>query len=638
MAIVEMKHVDMLALEKDKQPLLRAIQKLGCFQLVQADSEDVNFSRAPAVATLPSLEETITRLGWAIGKLHRYDTTKKPLMADKPTIDEEQAQNVHARQKELMATVDQLEALERRAGDLRGQIARVEAAREQLLPWRTFALPLDEIQSTRNTVAMLGSLQKTVLDEWIAQDKLGELCYVEPVSAQRDQVYAYLLLHRTHRDEVMALLKEANFVAITLPASPLTAEQRLTELDAEQAEIEARQKETTAGMAAMAGEIGALMQLFDVLSSQRVRLAASRQFSVSERTFFLQGWVPAPMTERIEQRLKKVSPTVALEFTDPAEGEEPPVLLHNAKPFAPFESVVSGFSLPSPGSIDPTAIMTPFYINFMGMMISDAGYGLLMAIVMPLLIWLLKPAPGTRRMLWILTAGGVATVVWGALYNTWFGFGPFPSVFDPVNNALPVMGVCIALGAVHLFTGLGMAAYLNIRRGKPLAAVADQLSWFLLVVGLGLMIVLPSVGQWVALTGAGIVLVTAGRDKSRNPFKRLISGLGALYGATSWISDLLSYMRLFGMGLATGVIGMVINILVGMVFQSGIVGIVIGSVLFVGGHMFNLAINTLGAYVHSCRLQYIEFFGKFYEDGGKPFAPLTETTRYVYIREAGQPT
>ncbi|MEG2355508.1 MAG: V-type ATP synthase subunit I, partial [Clostridia bacterium] len=131
-----------------------------------------------------------------------------------------------------------------------------------------------------------------------------------------------------------------------------------------------------------------------------------------------------------------------------------------------------------------------------------------------------------------------------------------------------------------------------------------------------------------------IILVTAGREKSKNPFKRLISGLGALYGITSWVSDLLSYMRLFGMGLATGVIGMVINQLVGMVFASGPIGIVLGSALFVGGHLFNAGINILGAYVHSCRLQYIEFFGKFYEDGGKPFKPLATTNRYCYIKEA----
>ena len=297
--------------------------------------------------------------------------------------------------------------------------------------------------------------------------------------------------------------------------------------------------------------------------------------------------------------------------------------------------MVSGFSLPAPGTFDPTAIMTPFFVNFMGMMISDAGYGLMMAILIPILIMVRKPAPGTRRMLWLLTAGAVATIFWGALYNSWFGFAPFPSLFDPMKNAMPIMMVCVAVGAVHLFTGMGVAAYLKIRQGKWRDAIYDHVSWAMILIGIGLLLILGSqIGLYIALAGAAIILFSAGRYKTKNPIKRILSGLGALYGISGWISDLLSYMRLFGMGLATGVIGMVINILVGMVISHGIVGIILGSVAFIGGHLFNAAINTLGAYVHSCRLQYIEFFSKFYEDGGKPFRPLHETSRYVYIRDA----
>lgn len=634
MAIVEMKHVTLLALEQDRPALLSAVQKLGCFQMTPADHQDVTFTRSRPMAELPALEETITRVGWAIGKLNRYDTTKTPPLADKPSIDAAQAQEVLDHQAQWMQTVERLEALERQAGELRGQAARVEAAREQLLPWAELDLPLEDLHSTRNTVAMTGTIQKSLLDLWLTDGSLGELCYVRVLSAQRDTDYVYMLAHRSAQEALLAKLKEANFSPVTLPSLPLTAAQRLAELSGETDDIEAGQRKLVEETRVLAQQINTLKQLFDILQSQRDRYQAAKQFSSSEKTFLLQGWVPAPHTEAIEKRLRQVSPTVAMEFTDPAPGEEPPVLLHNAAAARPFESVVTGFSLPAPGSLDPTAIMTPFFINFMGMMISDAGYGLMMALIFPLIILFLKPAPNTRKMFWLLTAGGVATVFWGAMYNSWFGFAPFPSLFDPMNNALPVMGVCIALGAVHLFTGLGVAAYMNIRRGKIFDVVADQLSWFLLVVGLALMIVLPAVGQWVALAGAAIILTTAGREKTKNPFKRLISGLGALYGATSWVSDLLSYMRLFGMGLATGVIGMVINILVGMVVKSGIIGMVIGAVLFVGGHLFNMGINTLGAYVHSCRLQYIEFFGKFFEDGGKPFVPLTENTRYVYIREA----
>ena len=634
MAIVEMKHVDMLALDADKPVLLREIQKLGCIQLLPSDSSDASFNRIGGEKELPVLEETVNRVLWAIGKLNRFDKTKKALMADKPSIDETQAQQVLDRKAELMAVVENLEALERESGELRGQTARVDAAREQLQPWINLPVPLNELRATHYTLTVLGTAPKAGAASWISDNTLGELCEITQISQERDQAYLYLLMYRTCAERVMQTLKDGGFAAITLPQLPATVRQQLTELEAQRAEIEEKQKDITARTAAQVSEILALQQLYDILNAKRVRLIAAQNFSASQHTFFLQGWVPDMMVDKVEKRLRKVSPTVALEFYDAAQGEEPPVLLHNAAVVEPFESVVAGYSLPATGSIDPTAIMMPFFVNFMGMMISDAGYGLMMAIIMPLLIKFLKPAPGTKRMLWILTAGGVATVFWGAMYNSWFGFAPLPSLFDPMNNALPVMGVCIGLGAIHLFTGLGVAAYMNIKRGKWKDAIADQLSWFLLVVGLVMMIVLPAVGKWLAMAGAGIILVTAGRAKSKNPFKRLLSGLGALYGATSWISDLLSYMRLFGMGLATGVIGMVINILVAMVFSAGPIGWVLGAVLFVGGHLFNAGINTLGAYVHSCRLQYIEFFGKFYEDGGKPFVPLAQNNRFVYITDA----
>jgi V/A-type H+-transporting ATPase subunit I len=209
-----------------------------------------------------------------------------------------------------------------------------------------------------------------------------------------------------------------------------------------------------------------------------------------------------------------------------------------------------------------------------------------------------------------------------------------PMLLNPLEEPLNMIAVCLGFGAVHLFFGLGVAAYMNFKRGKPLAVVMDQLSWFVLVVGLALLLLpqFASLGMVMAILGALTVLLFAGRDKE-NFIKRLVSGFGALYGVTSWLSDLLSYMRLFGMGLATGVIGMVINMLVGLMMGKNIVFTLFGVVILVGGHIFNAAINIMGAYIHSCRLQYIEFFGKFYEDGGRPFNPLKQNPRYYTIRK-----
>ncbi|NCB04675.1 MAG: V-type ATP synthase subunit I [Clostridia bacterium] len=634
MAIVEMKRAQMLALKDDEQALLKAIQKLGCFQVTPLNASETDFAMRKAVSELPETEELITRVGWALQKVGKYDKTKAPLLGGKPTITEEEAARTLERRGEWLEVVEALEALERENGELRGQTARIAALREQLSPWQSLPVALEEIHSTRNTIAMLGTMPKSAYELLAQQGGIGQLCCVELVSYLRDQACVYVVAHRSAWDAALQKLKEAGFAQVQFPVTEGTVQNKLDQLTAEQAHIDQRQEAIIGEIASHADVVPELKIYYDCLCSRRERLVTATRFATSASTFYLKGWVPAEATEKVEKRLRKASPTVCLEFSDPEEGDEPPVLLHNNPAVAPYETIVTGFALPSPAGLDPTAVMTPFFINFMGMMVSDAGYGLVMAIAIPLLIKFLKPSPGAKKLMWVIFGGGIMTILWGALYNTWFGFAPWPSIFDPVNNALPVMAVCVALGAVHLFTGLGVAAYMNIRRGHPLSAVADQLSWVLLLVGLGLMLVKPEIGQWIAIAGAGIILCTSGREKSKNPFKRLISGLGALYGITSWVSDLLSYMRLFGMGLATGVIGMVINQLVGMVFSSGVIGIVIGSVLFVGGHLFNMGINVLGAYVHSCRLQYIEFFGKFYEEGGKPFKPLTETNRYVYISEA----
>lgn len=635
MAIVEMKRLSLLAPASDEKEILELLQRLRCVHLSPASDEDIGFETRRSQNELSAVEDRITRVGWAIGKLNKYDTTKKPLLGDKPTITTDEASALLGdKLPALMGVVEALEALERESGEARGQSARVQAVREQLQPWASFTTPIPDIKDTRNTVSTLGTAQKAALEALIAGGELSPLCAVEIVSAVRDAAYIYVVVHREAEAETFARLKDVGFAPASLGDIKGTVAQRLEELQAETRALDERQVEITARIAEQASDINELKALYDSLTTLRDRLAARQNLVGSKSTFYLNGWVPDVLAEKLEKRVHEISPSACLEFTDPEENEEPPVMLNNGPVVSPYETVVTGFALPIYRGLDPTAVMMPFFVNFMGMMVSDAGYGLVMAIALPLLIMLLKPAPGTKRLMWILTGGGIMTVLWGALYNTWFGFAPFPSVFDPVNNSLPVMAVCVGLGAVHLFTGLGVAAYMNIKRGKIGAAIADQLSWFLFIVGLGLLIVMPDIGTWVALTGAGIILVTAGREKSKNPFKRLISGLGALYGTTSWVSDLLSYMRLFGMGLATGVIGMVINQLVGMVMSSGVVGIVIGSALFAGGHLFNLAINVLGAYVHSCRLQYIEFFGKFYEDGGKPFVPLASTNRYCYIKEA----
>lgn len=329
-----------------------------------------------------------------------------------------------------------------------------------------------------------------------------------------------------------------------------------------------------------------------------------------------------------------------------------------------MEGVLASYSFPGRGEFDPSFMMALFYYFLFGMMLSDAGYGLLIVLVCGVLLAKFKNMDkGLKKSLTMFFFSGISTVFWGILYGSWFGDAPDviahtflhsdftlkPLWVNPINCPMQMLMFCLLIGLIHLFAGLACKAYLLIRQKDGMALLADVVSWYLLVGGLILFalaspafikvvqlgFVLPAAvgaaGKWLAIAGALLVLLFAGRE-AKNPLMRLVKGLYALYGSTSWLGDLLSYSRLLALGLATGVIGQVVNQMASMGGDTPL-GIVLFIVVFLVGHALNIAINLLGAYVHTNRLQFVEFFGKFYEGGGQPFEPLAAHTKYYQISE-----
>ncbi|MDD3571572.1 MAG: V-type ATP synthase subunit I [Eubacteriales bacterium] len=632
MAIAEMKRIGLLMMRRDHDPLLRLAQRMGCLHITETDLPEDNLPRKDAVRAA-ELGAEIARYQWAIRKLAKFDPVKQSMF--RPLPDASMDDLEQADQERAQHTIQAVEDLERTAGELRGRESRIRAMLDQLSPWMQLDIPTEINRSTRSVRVFTGTANAKGLERLLA-DWAGKPAVIKTLLPVKDSLYFWAAVHMGEAERFLQALQVIGYQPVSLPDGTGTPIEQQGEAEKALLTIDNQKKALEEELRKEAEHLPVLRLGYEALQAELDREEAQAQMVHTASTSYLYAWVPARAAPGVEAAVRAQFTDTVVAISDPKEGEEPPVLLRNNPVAAPFESIVTGFSMPHAGSLDPTAIMMPFFACFFGMMVSDAGYGIMMALLVPLLIKLMKPSKQGRKLFWVIGVGGVFTVFWGAMYNTWFGFAPWPTLFDPVNDSLPVMLLCMALGAVHLFTGLGIAAYLNIRRGQYLDAVYDQLSWFSLVIGLGLLL-LPQtseIGKWMAIAGAAVIIITAGRQKSSNPFKRVLSGLGALYNVSGWLSDLLSYMRLFGMGLATGVIGMVINLLVGMVMESGAIGIIIGIPLFVGGHLFNAAINILGAYVHASRLQYIEFFGKFYEDGGIAFTPLGYSPRYVRVQDA----
>lgn len=638
MAIVEMKRLTLLALKKDRRRLLSEMQRMGCVEVTEAQLEGETPSAVETGADVYTGK--LQRLRWALDRLSRYDTDPKPIFGTYPEVSRQQVNDVASREEAVLQAVSRLEAIERRRGELYAEETRVLSYIDELTPWEPLNLTAGDLASLRTSVQLVGTLPARnipVLEAALAPLPVA----LRLVGQLREQSLIYLAVHRSAEGEALAALDSAGFTREMLSATdgrtPREAgavlRQRLHDIEAERGALADEESGIAEGIRDM-------KVLHDALLLEQKKASAASLSAETDQTFMLKGWIIADVAEALQQRLQAISPSAVIAVSDPGDDEEPSVLLRNDKFSAAFEPIVEGFAMPAYRSVDPTKVMAPFYATLFGMMLSDAGYGLLMAIAIPVFMKIKKIKFQDAKMLYLLAYGGVATILWGLVFNTVFGFNPIPGLnawfpLDTVNRPLHVMGLSIAVGALHLFAGLGVAVYMNIRRRDYVAAVSDQLSWAMLIIGLGLLM-LPqtaAVGKILALAGAGIIVLMGGRA-NKNPLKRLMSGLGQLYGISSWLSDLLSYMRLFGMGLATGVIGMVFNQLIGMVWAGGIIAKVFAAVLFVGCHLFNLGINALGAYVHSARLQYIEFFGKFFEDGGKPFMPLDMKTRFVSIDSA----
>ena len=656
MSISKMKKVAVIGIDTVKENLISDLMELGAVQITEQVKDDQSEKTDMAAAKeerdgneeyVAKLDIRINRAILALETLEKYSTEKEPLFKTRRAMKaSEFAKTMEGREK-LRQDVDHVLDLHAKIHALKESVNRLNSQLSAVTPWVSYDLPL-ELTETKETSINLGVVPATLdMDALLDRVHNERDADVKELGRDKDLIYLIVITMKDEQEDVMSIMKQHGYTPTPFADFEGTAEENRKRIIDEIAATEKECSEVEQEVSRLSALRKGIECYYDDLVIERDHEKIKEKMLKTKRTFTLEGWVPAKCEKKVTEKLEAHECYYA--FRDPEEGDEVPVLIENNAMVYPFESVMEMYSLPDYNGFDPTKFYALFYAMFFGLMLSDAGYGLIISIACFVVLRKYALEGMTYKMVKMFFWCGLSTVFWGALFGGWFGdFIPVvaevffnkeitvsPLWFNPIEDPTRLLIWSLVFGVIHLFLGMGIKAYMEIKRGHAFDAFCDVVSWYMVIVG-GVMWlaggavsdILPKIGMYVTLAGFLVLLLTGGRHNKG--FGKITGGLSSVYDVTSYISDILSYARLLALGLATGVIASVINTM-GTLAGGGIFGAIVLLIVFVIGHTFNLAINALGAFVHSSRLQYIEFFGKFYEDGGEEFKPFRKNTKYVRL-------
>ncbi len=669
MAVMPMQRIGIYALKSRRKPILELIQRRGVVEIHAEKAEDAVFRQTDTAPAKARFENNTSTLQAALEALDKLEPEKKSLLAPlegRTPIPLSRYEETAGAAGKTLRAASRVNALWKKCADDRAEILRLEAQIRMLEPWSRLDVSM-RTTGTASTAAFIGSFPAEYTEEALkAEIARGapeiDGVAVEVLSAGTQQTCAFLLCHASNGAKLEAFLRSIGF---TYPAdrSKKPPQARMQDLNARIEKLRAEIDGAEAEIRTYAALRGAMQYTIDYFSMRIEKYDVLGRLWQSPHVFVITGYIPAESAPALEKELtEKFEAYVELET--PAEDEDVPVKLKNNAFAAPVEGVLESYSMPGRKEIDPSTLMAVFYYFLFGMMLSDAGYGLLMVIGCGIALAKFKNMEESlRKFLKMFLYCGISTVFWGAMFGSFFGDAvtvigktffnvdiAIPALwFTPLNEPMRLLLFSFLIGVIHLFAGLGAQFYQLARQGLWKDAIFDVVFWYMLVGGgilyllsmqmfadmVSLGFTLPAAVGTAGAVAAGIgavgIVLTAGRE-SRSPFKRLLKGLYGLYGVSGYLSDILSYSRLLALGLATGVIASVFNQMGAMLGNSP-AGVAVFVFAFLVGHTLNLGINVLGAYVHTNRLQFVEFFGKFFEGGSRKFNPFSAKTKYFKITE-----
>jgi len=652
---LKFKKIEIISLLKDSTEILNLLQRRGVVQLT--NTKDELLTKIDAAGSIKKYEETIKKSQIALDTLQNAIQKKESFfdsLKGKKRLSSADFKKRAEKTKEILKKIRDIESCIKKIADEKKNISKLKVSLDTLLPWKNLEFPLDT-KETKDVVVLLGMIIKKdeVLKKSYEQKICLELDVIEKTSAKKtEKNYVAVYIHKAHKNKAIEILNEFGFEFFSYTSS-LTPENETAELKKKIEKAYENIKESEEKIRSYKPFYNDIEFLIDYYTLKKDKYSEIKKLSITKNTVVIKGFVPEIYSISIKNELENNYPS-AIIISDLNEDDSPPVLLSNNSFISAVEGITEMYALPDKNDVDPNPVMAFFYYLFFGMMLSDAGYGLIITATMFYLLRFTDVEGTMRRSFRLFFYCGISTFFWGILFGSWFG--DLPQViakeffrkeivstalwFEPLENPIILLLFSFGLGIIHLFAGLYMRFKILYDSGQKTDAYCEVFPVFVTILGAsplgaGILTEVPpflkTIGMYFLIIGAVSVILTSKRS-TKNIFIRFFGGIYGLYNvATGYLSDILSYSRLLALGLATGSIASVINLIAVMpesIFLKALMLIIVGLI----GHTANLGINLLGAYVHADRLQFVELFSKFYKGGGEAFSPLKANTKY-YIFE-----
>lgn len=649
MAIEKMKKLRLMAVRGQKEELLRELLLLGCVEVSEPESDalepEVRDHLSKEGSELLRYRGEHSRLVQAVELLGKYAPAKKPLLSAKPETDSDAILD-DSTLPQMLETADEIIGRDERIRRITAEESRMRGQIESLSPWLELDYPL-ACPGTEKCSVVLGGIPAAIdigSAEAALNDAVEEAELVR-VDSDKDQHYLALIALKEELPTALDSLREFGFAIASFSGMDGTAKECTERLNGELKRLAGEKEAAAKEIWDQRVHREELELSADRLNAKIACAEAEDRMYGMDSTIVLQGWALAKKVPELEKCLEKYDCAWELSDPDPEEYPDVPVKLTNNKITNGLNMVTNMYSLPAYDGVDPNPLMAPFFILFYGLMMADMGYGLLMIIAAVVAMKKIKPRAGTLSFCQLLLWGGISTFVMGFLTGGFFGdalaqigkilgkpdgWGELWCLFNPMNDSMMVLIGAMVLGLIHLNTGMVISVVEKVKKGDAESAIWEEGSLWVILIGIIFMVLdIGSIAGVPMVLVLGCLMLFYGGSREAKGFGKVTSVFSTLYNTvTGWFGDILSYSRIMALMLAGSVIATVFNTIGGIANN-----LVLFIIVFIIGHALNFALNLLGCYVHDLRLQCLEYFGKFYKDGGKAFDPLAINTKYYDITE-----